>query len=1098
MGIQVALSHRTAYRYDKAVALGPQIIQLRPAPHCQTPVLNYALNITPANNTLKWQLDAHNNYLARVLFFEKTAQFDVEVKLIADLEPINPFDFFLEPGFEQFPFQYSAQLEHDLGPYRTPDPAAPLLQQLLQDISREKSSTVSFLVDLNHKVRDRVAYIVRLEHGVQSPEETLAKSSGSCRDSAWLLVQILRHLGFASRFVSGYLVQLASSNSDEDGTTGTALPRTDSADLHAWAEVYLPGAGWIGMDATSGLFAAEGHIPLVCTPTAAQAAPIGGTVEPSQVDFSYSMQVHRLNDARAMVSNSTPYTDHDWQRIRTIAHAVDADLQSQGVRLTMGGEPTFIGLDDPESPQWNIDALGPIKRTRGLAMIRSLRNRLSTGAMLLFGQGKWYPGEPLPRWAYSCYWRSDGVAIWDNLELIAREEQSSQFGPDDVRTFLDALTHRLQVSSTNILPAWNPTYDSLSDAEVPAGYLLPLRRRQHNGDLYWSSQLWFPYPQKLLLSPGDSPIGFRIPVEAMPWVAPDKLVYDHEPASDRRQADDRNHEPATDAAPTASRIKLPAAPARRMDLFTQTPLADPLPPLSTTAEDARELIRPSLCVEAREGRLHVFLPYLSNLGDYLDMVAAVEDTAQHLNKPIWLEGYAPPADPRLRFFSLTPDPGVLEVNLPPASTWDELENVNTLLFEEARQHRLTTEKFGYDGVQLATGGGSHIVIGGATVEDSPILRRPDLLRSMVGFWQNHPSLSYLFSGLYVGPTSQYPRIDEARMDALYELEVSFRHLPAGPCEPSDIDGLFRNLLVDLTGNSHRAEFCIDKLYPPEGHGLRLGLLELRAFEMAPHPRMGLMEMLLVRALVSSFWKQPFEGSLIPWGTALHDRFMLPHYVQQDFFEVIRHLQYAGFPFESEWFSAHTEFRFSRIGTLSVSGVTLELRRALEPWNVLAEESTSGGTVRSVDSSLERIQVKVQGFVPPSRYVVACNGRRVPLAPTDVSGEFVAGIRFRARRLSATLHPTIPVHAPLVFDVIDTFRQHAIGRCTYHIDPPDGRPYPARPANAEEAAERRTARFTISAPSAETVYAPPGETNPFFPLTLDLRWPAPGLEPTPQR
>ena len=1085
MGIQVALSHRTAYRYDKAVALGPQIIQLRPAPHCQTPVLDYALNITPADNTLKWQLDAHNNYLARVLFSSRTTEFSVEVNLIADLEAINPFDFFLEPEVEQFPFQYSAELAHDLGPYRTPEAAGPLLQELLSGASLERTGTVSFLVNLNHKVRDRIAYIVRLEPGVQTPEETLVKGSGSCRDSAWLLVQILRNLGFASRFVSGYLVQLASSDLADDSMPA-GPPRHDSADLHAWAEVYLPGAGWIGLDATSGLFAAEGHIPLVCTPTASQAAPIGGTVEPSNVEFAYSMQVRRLNQGPAIAEeNSSPYTEPDWARIRKVANAVDADLDSQQVRLTMGGEPTFIGLDEPESPQWNIDALGPIKQTRGLAMIRSLRNRLSTGAMLLYGQGKWYPGEPLPRWAYSCYWRSDGVAIWDNLELIAREDQSFQFGPDTALFFLRALSHRLQVSDTSILPAWNPAYDAPSQAEVPAGYLLPLRRRQHNGVLYWSSQLWFPRPDKLMLSPGDSPLGFRIPVEAIPWVAPDDLLYEKEAPSNPASSP-RNH------------VKLPPARARRMDLFAQTPIDDPLPPLSTAGEDAKELIRPSLGVEARNGRLHIFLPYLSNLADYLDMVAAVEDTAQHLQKPIWLEGYTPPADPRLRSFSLTPDPGVLEVNLPPAASWDELETVNTLLFEEAHLHRLTTEKYGYDGVQLATGGGSHIVIGGATVEDSPILRRPDLLRSMVGFWQNHPSLSYLFSGLYVGPTSQYPRIDEARMDALYELEVSFRHLPTGPCEPSDIDGLFRNLLVDLTGNSHRAEFCIDKLYPPEGHGLRLGLLELRAFEMAPNARMGLVEMLLVRALVSSFWKQPFQGSLIPWGTALHDRFMLPHFVQQDFLEVLRHLQYAGLPFEPGWFSAHSEFRFSRTGTVSANGVTLELRRALEPWNVLAEESTSGGTVRSVDSSLERIQVKVQGFVPPSRYVVACNGRRVPLAPTETSGEFVAGIRFRARRLSATLHPTIPVHAPLVFDIIDTFKEHSIARCIYYIDSPDGRLYPARPVNAAEAAERRAARFTVSEPSADTMTAPPAETNPFFPLTLDLRWPAPASEPTPPR
>jgi uncharacterized protein (DUF2126 family) len=520
-------------------------------------------------------------------------------------------------------------------------------------------------------------------------------------------------------------------------------------------------------------------------------------------------------------------------------------------------------------------------------------------------------------------------------------------------------------------------------------------------------------------------------------------------------------------------------------------VADPLPALASTAESAPELIRPALCVQAREGRLHVFLPYASTLADYLDLLAAVEDTCQYLHKPVWLEGYPPPSDPRLRSFSITPDPGVLEVNLPPASNWDELEQINTLLFEEARQNRLTAEKFTYDGSHIATGGGNHIVIGGATVLDSPFLRRPDLLSSMVAFWQNHPSLSYLFSGMYVGPTSQYPRVDEARMDALYELEVAFSHLPSSDCPPFIVDGLFRNLLVDVTGNSHRAEFCIDKLYPPEGLGLRLGLLELRAFEMAPHVRMGLVEMLLIRALVCTFWKQPFEGSLVRWGTALHDRFMLPHFVTRDFSDVLAQLRRSGYSFKEKWFASHLEFRFPKIGSIAAEGVELELRQALEPWNVLAEETTSGRTVRSVDSSLERMQVKVSGFTTESRYVVACNGRRVPLYPTGKPGEAVAGVRYRARRLSATLHPTIPVHAPLVFDIIDRWKERSIGRCTYHAGPPDGCTYTARPVNATEAEDRRLGRFQKSDHPLSVMAAPEEETNPIFPMTLDLRLPAPG-------
>jgi uncharacterized protein (DUF2126 family)/transglutaminase-like putative cysteine protease len=1073
MGIQVALHHRTRYLYERAVWLGPQVIQLRPTAYCRTPILSYSLDVTPTDHILHWQFDALGNQLARIIFPTKTTDFTIEVNLIADLTPFNPFAFFLEPGFETYPFQYPPDLTRDLEPYFTDEPAGPLLRALVESIPGEKQPTVAFLVDLNRRIRDKVAYMSRLEHGVQTCEETLAQLSGSCRDSAWLLVQVCRQLGIAARFVSGYLIQLATEELQVDESTSSSV---DSADLHAWAEVFLPGAGWIGMDPTSGFFAAEGHIPLVCASTPSGAAPIGGTVEPAGVELSHALFVRPLNEAPRL---SKPYGDEGWAQVQALAHAIDRDLKAQDVRLTMGGEPTFVSIDEAETPQWNIEALGPLKRTRGLALIRSLRERTAPGALLHLGQGKWYPGEQLPRWAFYCISRNDGVPVWENGDLFAMEGQQYGFGDADALGFVQALARRLKVFAANILPA----YDSQSgptaphESITPAGYILPLRRRQPAGRLAWSSQLWFSRPERLILSPGDSPIGYRIPVTAMPWVAPDKLVYEYESGP----ADGDLNE----------RIKLSACPARRLELFECEPEPDPLPPVLEKAESAKQLIRPSLCVQVREERMHVFLPYVPVVADYLDLVAAVEDTCQYLGVPVWVEGYTPPVDSRLRSFGLTPDPGVLEVNLPPTTNWDELEELNSVLAEEAQRHRLIAGKFAYDGSHLATGGGSHIVIGGMTLPDSPLLRRPDLLRSMVSFWQNHPSLSYLFSGMYVGPTSQYPRVDEARVDALYELEVAFSHMPAQDCPPHILDGLFRNLLVDVTGNSHRAEFCIDKLYPPEGQGLRLGLLELRAFEMAPHYRMGLLQMLLVRALVCTFWGQPFTGDLLRWSTALHDRFMLPHFVERDFLEVLGYLRRSGYNFEDKWFSPHTEFRFPRIGSITSDGVELELRQALEPWNVLAEETTSGGTCRSVDSSLERMQVKVSQLTVESRYIVACNGRRVPLHPTGNPGEAVAGIRYRARRLSASLHPTVPVHTPLVFDLIDTWKGRSIGRCTYYAGPPGGGVYSTRPADAAEARERRLQRFQVSASTDDPVVIPAEESNPIFPMTLDLRWPVPG-------
>ena len=1077
MGIQVALKHTTSYHYDKAISLGPQVIQLRPALHCRTPILSYSLHVSPSQHLLNWQLDPHNNRRARLVFPEKTTELVIDINLVAELSPINPFDFFLDLGVQDYPFSYPPEVANDLQPYLSLDATGPLLQSFLRGFAGKKSGTISFLLELNRKVRDEVAYGARLEEGVQSCEETLQKRSGSCRDSAWLLVQSLRNLGIAARFVSGYLIQLAVEEGSVDG------PREDSAELHAWAEAFLPGAGWIGLDPTSGLLAAEGHIPLVCTPSALQAAPIHGTTEPAGTRFSYSIAVSRLNDTRRP---SKPFTEEDWQRIRQLAHSIDADLTAHDVRLTMGGEPTYVGVDDPESPQWNIDALGDLKRARGLALIQCLRHRMAPGALLHYGQGKWYPGEPLPRWALSCYWRADGVPVWDDVDLVAREDKDYGFGTTAASRFMRALTRRLQVSPENILPAFEPESSSaVHDPSKPAGYVLALRRRQVKSQLRWSSQLWFPRPERLTLLGGDSPIGYRIATEDIPWVAPDEIQYEF------------------DAAPFSDRAKLPSRAAHQMNLFAVEPEPDPLPATTRPNEAAEVLIRPSLCVQTRQGRLHVFLPFAPVLADYLDLAGAVEDTCRFLKMPVWIEGYGPASDPRLRSFSVTPDPGVLEVNMPPASTWDELEQLYTVLDAEARRNRLTAEKFNFEGAQGPTGGGSHIVVGGASLLDSPILRRPDLLRSMLAFWQNHPALSYLFSGLYVGPTSQCPRVDEARLDTLYELELAFSQLPANDCPPYIVDGLFRNLLADITGNTHRAEFCVDKLYPPPGSGLQLGLLELRAFEMPPHVKMNLLQMLVVRALMAMFWKTPFEGELIRWGVTLHDRFLLPEFVKHDLFDVLSRLRRSGCDFEEQWFDAHLEFRFPKIGSIAAEGVEIELRHALEPWNVLAEESVSGNTVRSVDSSMERIQVKVSGLSKEGRYVVACNGRRIPLQPTAEPGIAVAGVRFRARRLSATLHPTVPIHAPLHFDLIDRWQNRSIAQCTYHVTPPDGRIYPSRPANKAEAEERRNERFHVSTPSVHSVAVPEDETNPMFPLTLDLRRvpPSPvaqaaGTEPLP--
>lgn len=1109
MPIRVALHHRTAYRYDRPISLGPQIVRLRPAPHTRTPVTSYSLQVTPPNHFVNWQQDPHGNYLARFVFPERTEELVVDVDLVAEMTVFNPFDFFLEEDSDYWPLRYEEWLARDLRPYlETIEPTA-RWKEFLEGLDRRRTKTVDFLVELNQQVSQRVEYLVRMEPGVQTPDETLTIGSGSCRDSAWLLVQTLRHLGLAARFVSGYLIQLVPDVKALDGPSGTDA---DFTDLHAWAEVYLQGAGWIGLDATSGLFAGEGHIPLACTPDPGAASPISGAHEPTEVEFSFAMDVKRIHEDPRV---TRPFEDETWNAIERLGLEVDRRLEDRDVRLTMGGEPTFVSIDDMDGEEWTTAAVGPDKRRLSERLLKQLRERFAPGGLLHYGQGKWYPGEPLPRWALACYWRRDGVPLWSEPDLIADIDRDYGYGRKEAQQFATALAERLGVDPRWAAPAYediayyllkedrlpvnvDPNDPKLDDPQErarmarlferglgePCGFVLPLKRQWWQARPRWESGPWPVRSERMFLLPGDSPLGLRLPLDSLPWAEPDRIPVP------------MPVDPMAPRPPLGSTPRAPQAFVRGHDQETgrQGITEQPRPTSGASgaagasgAPAPEAVIRTALCVEPRDGRLYVFLPPLERLEDYLDLVATVESTASDLELPVVLEGYLPPEDDRIEQLKVTPDPGVIEVNVHPARSWPELVNNTTALYEEARQARLGTEKFDLDGHHTGTGGGNHVVLGGKTPSDSPFLRRPDLLRSMLGYWQNHPSLSYLFSGRFVGPTSQAPRVDEGRADALYELELAFAQVPprGEPCPPWLVDRVFRNLLVDLTGNTHRAEFCIDKLYSPDSSSGRLGLVELRGFEMPPHARMSLTQQLLIRAMLATFWDEPYEKPLVAWGTALHDRFLLPHFVWQDFGEVIRDLRHAGFAFDAEWFAAHFEFRFPRIGEVEHDDVTLELRSAIEPWYVLGEEPAGGSTVRFVDSSVERLQVRVRGLTD-GRHVVACNGRRVPLHPTGIPGEAVAGVRYRAWCPPACLHPSIQVHAPLRFDLLDTWSGRAVAGCTYHVAHPAGRNYDSFPVNANEAESRRAARFSAAGHTPGETEIPAPEPNPAFPTTLDLR------------
>ncbi|MES1197186.1 MAG: transglutaminase family protein [Pseudomonadota bacterium] len=1089
MAIIAALTHRTAYRYERPVGLGPQVIRLRPAPHARVPILAYSLKVSPQGHFLNWQQDPFGNWLARCVFPEKVRALEIEVDLTFEHQIINPFDFFVEPSAENYPFKYEPSLKTELAPYLKLLKATPHFDAYVVALPAS-SDTVTFLVELNQKLAKDVSYLVRMAPGVQTPEETLQLRAGSCRDTAWLLVNIARRLGLAARFVSGYLVQLKPDLVSIDGPAGADH---DFTDLHAWAEIYIPGAGWIGFDPTSGLLAGEGHIPLAATPHYGSAAPITGAAELASTDFSFEMKVTRLREAPRITA---PFADAAWEALDALGEKVDADLKEGDVRLTMGGEPTFVSIDDYQGAEWNTAALGPTKKERADVLIEKLRLRFAPGGLLHYGQGKWYPGESLPRWAFALAWRGDGEPIWRDPKLVAHYSGQHEADVEGARVLADDLAARLGVGGEYVAAVYEdpahwaqredelPTNVDVADAKLadaeaarrlarvfsrgldrPVGYVLPIRRWKSLGlGRGWISEHWETRRDRLYLTPGDSPAGFRLPLDKLPFIPPDKYPY----ITPRDRSEMKGKLPTREDLAAAYRS-----------------------PRGASVEPARhEYVRTALVIEARDGVVHLFMPPVEAIEDYLELLAAIEEAAHAAKVAVRVEGYEPPSDPRVTVMKVTPDPGVIEVNIQPARSWRECVDNTRALYEEARQSRLGADKFMIDGRHTGTGGGNHVVVGGAHVDDSPFLRRPDLLKSLLIYWQRHPSLSYLFSGLFIGPSSQAPRVDEARHDSLYELEIalaSIRPKPMEPPAPWLLDRLLRNLLIDSTGNTHRTEISIDKLYSPDGPTGRLGLVEFRGFEMPPDARMSLAQQLLLRALIAWFWKTPQSGRLVRWGAQLTDRFMLSQYVWEDFQDVLDDLHSAGYAFGPEWFEAQREFRFPFYGAVTHGGVRLELRQALEPWHVMGEEGGSSGAVRYVDSSVERLEVRVRG-ANPDRHAVLCNGRRVPIAEPREVGLHVAGVRFKAWKPWSGLHPNIEPHAPLTFDVFDTWSGRSLGGCIYHVAHPAGRNYETYPVNNNEAEARRLARFLPIGHSPKLSAAPAIEYNSEFQVTLDLRRP----------
>ncbi|MGK2879871.1 MAG: DUF2126 domain-containing protein [Mycobacterium sp.] len=1074
MGIKVALEHRTSYTFDRLVEVYPHVVRLRPAPHSRTPIEAYSLTVEPSDHFVNWQQDAFGNFLARLVFPNRARSLTITVGLIADLKVINPFDFFIEEWAELVGWEYPKALLEDLKPYLRPvdedtaqEGSGPgdLVAAWVQNFSvKPGTRTIDFLVALNHAINADVGYSLRMEPGVQTPDFTLRSGIGSCRDSAWLLVSVLRQMGYAARFVSGYLVQLASDVKALDGPSG---PAADFTDLHAWTEVYIPGAGWIGMDPTSGLFAGEGHIPLSATPHPSSSAPISGATDKSETVLDFSNTVTRVHEDPRV---TLPYTEAAWAAITDLGTKVDERLSAGDVRLTVGGEPTFVSIDNQTAPEWTVAADGPDKRTRASVLADRLKKIWAPQGLVQRSQGKWYPGEPLPRWQIGIYWRADGEPLWTDPALLAdpwpEQPTGASIAADADRQLLAAIAEALGLPGTQVRPAYEDALsrlasavrlpagdpvdaaDDLSADEVaarekllarleeavvePSAHVLPLHRR--DDDLGWASADWKLRRGRIVLLEGDSPAGLRLPLNSIRWNAP-RTVFPSDPLESR--------------GPLRSQPE---------------PVVDDVPD-DVPDEDTDDAPPTAMVAEIRDGLLYVFLPPTDELEHFVDLISRIESAAAQIATPVVIEGYGPPPDGRLESMSVTPDPGVIEVNVAPTKSCAEQREQLETLYEQARLSRLSTESFDVDGTHGGTGGGNHITLGGVTPADSPMLRRPDLLVSLLTYWQRHPALSYLFAGRFIGTTSQAPRVDEGRSESLYELEIAFAEiirLTAGSTSPKPwvTDRALRHLLTDITGNTHRAEFCIDKLYSPDSARGRLGLLELRGFEMPPHYQMAMVQSLLVRSLVARFWDQPFRAPLIRHGANLHGRYLLPHFLIHDIADVASDLRAYGIDFETSWLDPFTEFRFPRIGTAVFDGVEIELRGAIEPWNVLGEEATGSGTARYVDSSVERLQVRVIG-ADRHRYAVLCNGHPVPLLATDNPDIQVGGVRYRAWQPPSALHPSITVDGPLRFELVDISTGSARGGCTYHVSHPGGLAYDKPPVNAVEAESRRGRRFEAS-------------------------------------